>query len=106
MLGQEHKRLALSQGVLEWDGPKVPKRRFSQFTPSPGKSRIWKARETAENGRLSQKAADFGFGKKGVFWKRGLFRKVHSLEILENLEILEILENRQTLETKENRTIF
>ena len=29
---------------------------------------------------------------KGVFWKRGLFRKVHFLEILENLEILEILE--------------
>ena len=27
----------------------------------------------------------FGFGKfKGVFWKRGLFRKVHFLEILEN----------------------
>ena len=26
--------------------------------------------------------------KKGVFWKRGLFRKVHLLEILENLEIL------------------
>ena len=25
--------------------------------------------------------------EKGVFWKRGLFRKVHSLEILENLEI-------------------
>ena len=33
---------------------------------------------------------------KGVFWKRGLFRKVHFLEILENLEILEILENPQT----------
>ena len=31
--------------------------------------------------------------KKGVFWKRGLFRRVHFLEILENLEILEILEN-------------
>ena len=28
--------------------------------------------------------------EKGVFWKRGLFRKVHFLEILENLEILEI----------------
>ena len=24
--------------------------------------------------------------EKGVFWKRGLFRKVHFLEILENLE--------------------
>ena len=31
--------------------------------------------------------------EKVVFWKRGLFRKVHFLEIL---EILEILENRQT----------
>ena len=30
--------------------------------------------------------------EKGVFWKRGLFRKAHFLEILENLEILEILE--------------
>ena len=49
--------------------------------------------------------------EKGVFWKRGLFRKVHSLkrglfrkvhflEILENLEILEILENPQTVENK------
>ena len=38
--------------------------------------------------------------EKGVFWKRGLFRKVHFLEILENLEILEILENTQTVENK------
>ena len=38
--------------------------------------------------------------EKGVFWKRGLFRKVHFLEILENLEILEILENAQTVENK------
>ena len=37
---------------------------------------------------------------KGVFWKRGLFRKVHFLEILENLEILEILENPQAVESK------
>ena len=29
--------------------------------------------------------------EKGVFWKRGLSRKVHSLEVLENFEILEIL---------------
>ena len=35
--------------------------------------------------------------EKGVFWKRGLFRKVHFLEILENLEILE---DRQTMENK------
>ena len=39
--------------------------------------------------------------EKGVIWKRGLFRKVHFLEILENLEILEILENPQTVENKE-----
>ena len=38
--------------------------------------------------------------KKGVFWKGGLFRKVHFLEILENLEITESLENRQTVENK------
>ena len=35
--------------------------------------------------------------EKGVFWKRGLSRKVH---FLEKLEILESLENRQTLENK------
>ena len=41
--------------------------------------------------------------EKGVFWKRGLFRKVHFLNFsrdLENLEILEILENLQTVENK------
>ena len=32
--------------------------------------------------------------EKGVFWKRGLFRKVHFLEILE------ILANPQTVENK------
>ena len=37
----------------------------------------------------------FGFGK-GVFCKRGLFRKVHFLEILDNLEILEFLGSPQT----------
>ena len=35
--------------------------------------------------------------EKGVFRKRGRFRKVHFLEILENVEILEILENPQTV---------
>ena len=41
--------------------------------------------------------------EKGVFWKRGLFRKVHFLEILENLEnleTLEILKNPQGVENK------
>ena len=38
--------------------------------------------------------------KRGSFGKRGLFRKVHFLEILENLEILEILESPQTVENK------
>ena len=32
--------------------------------------------------------------QEGVFWERGLFRKVHFVEILENLEILE---NAQTV---------
>ena len=32
--------------------------------------------------------------------KRGLFRKVHFLEILENLGILEILESRRSVENK------
>ena len=38
--------------------------------------------------------------EKGVFWKRGLFRKGHFLEILESLEILENLESPQTVENK------
>ena len=38
--------------------------------------------------------------EKGVSWKRGLFRKVHFLEILENLEILEIEENPQAVENE------
>ena len=38
--------------------------------------------------------------EKGVFWKRGLFRKVHFLEIPKNLETLEFPENPQTLENK------
>ena len=46
------------------------------------------------NGKLSSGS------EKGVFWKRGLFRKVHFLEILENLEILEFLESPQTVENK------
>ena len=36
---------------------------------------------------------------EGVFWKRGLFKNVHVLEILENLEILDILET-QSVENK------
>ena len=47
-----------------------------------------------------------GFGKrglleKGVFWKRGLFRKVHFIENLESLENPQIV-----WKTKENPTIF
>ena len=41
--------------------------------------------------------------EKGVFWKRGLSKKVH---FLENLEILEILENPQTVENKEESDHF
>ena len=44
--------------------------------------------------------------EKGVFWKRGLFTKIHFLEILENLEILEILENPRRWKIKENPAIF
>ena len=49
-------------------------------------------------GELLQFKSDGSASEKGVFWKRGLFRKVHLLEILENLEILEFLENSQTVE--------
>ena len=53
-----------------------------------------------ENGRPKTKNRNRQLksgSEKGVFWKRGLFKKVHFLEIL---EILEILENPQTVETK------
>ena len=44
--------------------------------------------------------------EKGVFWERGLFRRVHVLEILE-IENLEILERAPTVwKTKPNSTIF
>ena len=38
--------------------------------------------------------------EKGVFWKRGLFRKVQRAELLDNSEILEIFENPQSVENK------
>ena len=42
--------------------------------------------------------------EKGVSWKRVLFRNVHFLGILENLEIPEILENFQ-MDNKGSRPI-
>ena len=54
---------------------------------------------TAFRTRFDHNSFFLGFGK-GVFGQRGLFRKVHFLEILENLEIREILENPQTAEKK------
>ena len=51
-------------------------------------------------GFFAPKSSESSGSEKGVFWKRGLFRKVHFLEILENLENLEILENPQTVENK------
>ena len=49
-------------------------------------------------------AADLGDqilgSEQGVFWRRGLFRKVRFLEILGNLEIPEILENPRTVENR------
>ena len=64
---------------------------------------------------LPQKKSNNSGSEKGVFWKRGLFRKVEHLEILEILEIrqtvenkgesddfLEILENLEILEILEN----
>ena len=45
--------------------------------------------------------------EKGLFWKRGLFRKVHFLKVLENLEILlQTLEKSQTVESKEESDHF
>ena len=45
-------------------------------------------------------STESGAEKGGLFGKGGLFRKVHFLEIPENLEILEISENPQTAENK------
>ena len=49
--------------------------------------------------RNPQKSQESG-SEKGVFWKRGLFKKAHFLEILETLENLEILERPQTVENE------
>ena len=57
--------------------------------------------------RLLAIISGFSFPSHQVgFGKRGLFRKVHFLEILENLEILEILENSQTVENKGESSHF
>ena len=48
---------------------------------------------------LVDEKQSIGFGKR-VFWKRGLFRKVHLLEIPDTLEVLEILDNPQTVGNK------
>ena len=53
--------------------------------------------------RLGLFSPDLSFqsgSEEGVFWKGGLFKKAHFLEIRENVEILEILENPQTGENK------
>ena len=73
--------------VSAWDLPAIGCLRLQQ--------------ENQPDCRTERNSLKFKSGsEKGVFWKRGLFRKVHFLEILENLETLEILENPQTLENK------
>ena len=73
-------------------------RQRSQTRPQDRKQKgslresVWGSRRTPQHESNLRSGSE-----KGVFWKRGLFRKVH-----ENLvkEILGILENRQTLENK------
>ena len=71
-------------------------------------------REYPRNSPTAPRMAFFSGSRKGVFWKKGLFRKVHFLEVRENLEnpensrtvanegesdhFLGILENLETLE--------
>ena len=55
-----------------------------------------KERKSAKERTRAQESGS----EKGVFWKRGLYRNVHFLEILENLEILEILESSRSVENK------
>ena len=44
---------------------------------------------------------DYKLGSEdGVFWKRGLVKSIHFLEILENIELVEILETPQNVENK------
>ena len=82
----------LLQGSCGPFGPKVGKRERNEFS-GPGSEKL--------------KTESKSGSEKGVFWKRGLFRKVHHfLEILKNLEILEILENPQTVEKKEESDHF
>ena len=44
--------------------------------------------------------------EKGVFWKRGLSREAHVLDILENFAIPENLENPQIVENKGESEYF
>ena len=44
--------------------------------------------------------------KKGFFSKRGLFKNVHCLAILEIFEIIEIFKFPRVWKTKENAAIF
>ena len=49
--------------------------------------------------QLSESSENSG-SYKGVFWRRALFRKIHFLEIRENLETLKISVVSQTPENK------
>ena len=70
--------------------------RYDWTTGAPRDGNEWKKYRVVPHVHPSSARLYSGL-EKGVFWKRGVFRKVHFLEILENLEILEILENPQTL---------
>ena len=53
------------------------------------KYRCWASKAICDSNRESQITSDLiGFGKRGLL-EKGLFRKVHFRESLENLEILE-----------------
>ena len=98
----KHGELLSSKGVTLWHESTTYKKESSEFITFNTKlqnSRVipWKSPSFPKISSGSD---------KGVFWKRGLFRKVHLLEILENLGILEILENPQTLENQEQSDHF
>ena len=63
-------------------------------TEQPRKGTTGSGNSSTKKSRPAQakKKLPLSGSEKGVFRKRGHFRKVHALEILENSEILETLE--------------
>ena len=65
----------------KWGRPRRGSNSFNQILTR------FRATHDVKRAMLGALRCDPSGSEKGVFWKRGLFRKVHFLEILETLEI-------------------